>query len=156
MTARNAVARFETNLCKKFASQLEGFDESQLRQLEALRELFEYLDEISSDEEISVEAPKRNRAARYVFGGESYIRHYLTIILYFSSARLAVVWEVLSRHPGQRDRCKKILKSYKRILPKSVHQKRGGVQNRAQSRKSFRKKVSAMKMKSRKKQLKMI
>jgi len=61
-TARNAVARFETNLRKKFASQLEGFDESQLRELETLTELFKYLDEISSDEETSGEVPKRNRA----------------------------------------------------------------------------------------------
>ncbi|KAF8342823.1 nuclear condensing complex subunit [Cantharellus anzutake] len=55
---RNAVARFETGLAKKFAPLLESFDEAQLRELEALKELFEFLDKLTSDEDVSDEAER--------------------------------------------------------------------------------------------------
>jgi hypothetical protein len=78
--ARNALTRFEASLGKKFATQLEnsGVDESELRKLEQLKDLFDFLDEITSasEEEIHVdnaatifklktrEAPGHKRGAR--------------------------------------------------------------------------------------------
>ncbi|KAF9508646.1 hypothetical protein BS47DRAFT_1320578 [Hydnum rufescens UP504] len=78
--ARNALTRFEASLGKKFATQLEnsGIDESELRKLEQLKDLFDFLDEITSasEEEIDVdntatifkmetrEAPGHKRGAR--------------------------------------------------------------------------------------------
>lgn len=54
--ARNALTRFEGSLSKKFAAQLEGFDEAGLRELEQLKEIFEFLDDVSSgsEEEIDI------------------------------------------------------------------------------------------------------
>jgi len=38
-TARNSLTRFESTLAKKFAAQLESFNEADFRQLEELKEL---------------------------------------------------------------------------------------------------------------------
>ena len=61
-TSKNALIRFEANLSKKFAAQLESFDEAEFRELEQLKALFEFLDEVESDagEEIQLDPPKRS------------------------------------------------------------------------------------------------
>jgi condensin complex subunit 3 len=59
-SALAALAKFDTALSKRFEKQLEDFDEAEYRQLESLRELFEFLDEIvplDEDEEEEEEVP---------------------------------------------------------------------------------------------------
>ncbi|KZT37030.1 hypothetical protein SISSUDRAFT_988304 [Sistotremastrum suecicum HHB10207 ss-3] len=53
-TARNALARFSKTLSKLYAEQLKGFSEVDLRKLESLTELFEYLDDIIPDDDDEV------------------------------------------------------------------------------------------------------
>jgi condensin complex subunit 3 len=63
-SALAALAKFDTALSKRFEKQLEDFDEAEYRQLESLRELFEFLDEIvplDEDEEEEEEVPSRKR-----------------------------------------------------------------------------------------------
>ena len=57
--AKKAFTKFENTISKKYGPQLEDFNEEEFRQLEKLKDLFEFLDEIIpvlSDEED--EAPK--------------------------------------------------------------------------------------------------
>ncbi|EIN08176.1 hypothetical protein PUNSTDRAFT_143847 [Punctularia strigosozonata HHB-11173 SS5] len=61
--AQNAIAKFEAAITKKFEKQLEGFDEDEYRQLEQLKELFEFLDDIIPDDDEEIEMPKK-RATR--------------------------------------------------------------------------------------------
>ncbi|KAH8101082.1 nuclear condensing complex subunit [Cristinia sonorae] len=63
-SSKNAFNKFEATLTKKFEKQLEAFDETEYRQLEHLKELFEFLDDIiplSDDEDIE---PPKKRAGR--------------------------------------------------------------------------------------------
>ncbi|KAH9029983.1 nuclear condensing complex subunit [Lactarius pseudohatsudake] len=67
-SALAALAKFDTALSKRFEKQLEDFDEAEYRQLESLRELFEFLDDIvplDEDEDEEDEAPStKKRGAR--------------------------------------------------------------------------------------------
>jgi uncharacterized membrane protein YccC len=59
-SAQAALAKFDNALSKRFEKQLEDFDEAEYRQLESLRELFEFLDEIvplDEDEDEEDEVP---------------------------------------------------------------------------------------------------
>ncbi|KAF7968330.1 hypothetical protein HWV62_30947 [Athelia sp. TMB] len=58
-TAKNAFTRFDTALSKKYAKQLEDFNEEEYRQLEYLKELFEFIDDIIPDEDDEEEEPKK-------------------------------------------------------------------------------------------------
>ncbi|KAF8268083.1 nuclear condensing complex subunit [Lactarius quietus] len=61
-SAQAALAKFDTALSKRFEKQLEDFDEAEYRQLESLRELFEFLDDIvplDEDEDEEDEPKKR-------------------------------------------------------------------------------------------------
>ncbi|TDL22781.1 ARM repeat-containing protein [Rickenella mellea] len=65
-TSKNAFARFDGSLAKRFAAQLEGFNEEDFRKLEDLKELFEFLDDIiplDDDDEIDV-VPAKGRKRR--------------------------------------------------------------------------------------------
>ena len=68
-SAQSALAKFDTALSKRFEKQLEDFDEAEYRQLESLRELFAFLDEIvpldedEDDEEEVQHARKRGATA---------------------------------------------------------------------------------------------
>ncbi|OAX38286.1 hypothetical protein K503DRAFT_718426 [Rhizopogon vinicolor AM-OR11-026] len=56
-SAKNALAKFDVAISKKYAEQLDGFNEEDYRQLEYLRDLFEFLDDIvplDDGEEINV------------------------------------------------------------------------------------------------------
>ncbi|KAI9061537.1 ARM repeat-containing protein [Trametes sanguinea] len=59
--AKNALAKFDAALSKKYEKQLENFSEDEFRKLEELRELFEFLDDIIPDDEDEDEAPKKGR-----------------------------------------------------------------------------------------------
>jgi condensin complex subunit 3 len=61
VTTKNAFARFDKALTKRFTKQLEGFNEEEFRQLEDLKELFEFLDEIISDDEEGNELPPQTK-----------------------------------------------------------------------------------------------
>jgi condensin complex subunit 3 len=51
------MTRFENSFTKKYSAQLESFDEGEFRELEQLKELFEFLDSVESEgEEIAIEA----------------------------------------------------------------------------------------------------
>ena len=67
-SAQAALAKFENALSKRFEKQLEDFNEAEYRQLESLRELFEFLDDIvplDEDEDEEDEAPStKKRGAR--------------------------------------------------------------------------------------------
>ncbi|KAH8989792.1 nuclear condensing complex subunit [Lactarius hatsudake] len=67
-SALAALAKFDNALSKRFEKQLEDFDEAEYRQLESLRELFEFLDGIApldEDEDEEDEAPStKKRGAR--------------------------------------------------------------------------------------------
>ncbi|KAK0458800.1 nuclear condensing complex subunit [Desarmillaria tabescens] len=66
-TAKNAINKFEIALSKKFESQLANFSEEEYRDLDELKELFTFLDELipldDEDEVIDVK-PKRTRKRR--------------------------------------------------------------------------------------------
>ncbi|KAI8971320.1 nuclear condensing complex subunit [Trametes punicea] len=64
--AKNALAKFDATLSKKYEKQLENFSEEEFRKLEELRELFEFLDDIIPDEEDEDEPPRKGRK-RYAF-----------------------------------------------------------------------------------------
>ena len=64
--AKNALAKFDAALSKKYERQLENFSEEELRKLEELREMFEFLDDIIPLEEDDDEPPKKGRK-RYDF-----------------------------------------------------------------------------------------
>ncbi|KAI0941839.1 hypothetical protein AcV7_002413 [Taiwanofungus camphoratus] len=61
--SQNAFVKFDSAISKKFERQLEGFSEEEYRQLENLKGLFEFLDEIESDSEED-EKPKKTRKRR--------------------------------------------------------------------------------------------
>ncbi|THH31051.1 hypothetical protein EUX98_g3136 [Antrodiella citrinella] len=68
VTSKNAFNKFEATLTKKFEKQLEAFDEAEYRELEHLKGLFEFLDDIipiSDDEE--VEPPKKRGTRKSAF-----------------------------------------------------------------------------------------
>ena len=68
-TTKSALMRFDKALTKRFVDQLEGFNEEEFRQLEDLKDMFEFLDEIISDDEESNELlplPKRGAARSIV------------------------------------------------------------------------------------------
>jgi condensin complex subunit 3 len=59
-SAQAALAKFDNALSKRFEKQLEDFNEAEYRQLESLRELFEFLDDIvplDEDEDDEDELP---------------------------------------------------------------------------------------------------
>ena len=62
-TAKAALARFDAVISKRYEAQLAGLSEEEYRGLEYLDELFQFLDEISEDEEEETPAPRR-RAKR--------------------------------------------------------------------------------------------
>ncbi|KZT24842.1 hypothetical protein NEOLEDRAFT_1134516 [Neolentinus lepideus HHB14362 ss-1] len=57
--ASNAFTRFDAAISKKFEKQLEDFNEEQYRQLESLKELFEFLDDIIPESDEEEEVPKK-------------------------------------------------------------------------------------------------
>ncbi|KAI0824958.1 nuclear condensing complex subunit [Trametes gibbosa] len=61
---KNALVKFDAALSKKYERQLENFSEDEYRQLEALRELFEFLDDIIPDFDDEDDAPKKGRKRR--------------------------------------------------------------------------------------------
>ncbi|EMD37496.1 hypothetical protein CERSUDRAFT_154154 [Gelatoporia subvermispora B] len=64
-TSRNAFTRFEKALAKRFEKQLADFNEDEYRQLEYLKELFEFLDEIiPDDDDEEVVIPKKSKKRR--------------------------------------------------------------------------------------------
>jgi condensin complex subunit 3 len=59
-SAQAALAKFDNALSERFEKQLEDFNEAEYRQLESLRELFEFLDDIvplDEDEDDEDELP---------------------------------------------------------------------------------------------------
>ncbi|KAJ7746625.1 nuclear condensing complex subunit [Mycena metata] len=50
-TSKNALKRFEQSITKKFEKELEGFSEAEYRQLEKLKDLFDFLDDIIPEED---------------------------------------------------------------------------------------------------------
>ena len=64
-SAKTALSRFDTIISKRYEAQLAGLSEEEYRKLEYLDELFQFLDEISEEEEEETPAPRR-RAKRYV------------------------------------------------------------------------------------------
>ena len=69
-SAQAALAKFENALSKRFEKQLEDFNEAEYRQLESLRELFEFLDDIvpldedEDDEDEALSGKKRGARKR--------------------------------------------------------------------------------------------
>ncbi|KAG2363036.1 nuclear condensing complex subunit [Suillus spraguei] len=62
--AKNALARFDAAISKRYAEQLESFNEEDYRQLEYLKDLFEFLDDIIPlDDGEEVDVP-RTRARK--------------------------------------------------------------------------------------------
>lgn len=69
-TSRNAFAKFDNAISKKFEKQLADFNEDEYRQLEYLKELFEFLDDIipdDDDEEVVVPKKTKKRCVVSVF-----------------------------------------------------------------------------------------
>ena len=64
MTSNNALTRFSNAISKTFEAQLENFNEEEYRQLESLKELFEFIDSILSDDEEEEEPPRRGTRKR--------------------------------------------------------------------------------------------
>ena len=58
---KNALTRFESSLTKKFSAQLENFNEQEFREIQEMKDLFDFLDQVESDgeEEIPLDPPKR-------------------------------------------------------------------------------------------------
>ncbi|PBK67371.1 hypothetical protein ARMSODRAFT_958949 [Armillaria solidipes] len=66
-TAKNAINKFEAALSKRFESQLVNFSEEEYRELDELKELFTFLDDLiplDDDEEVIDVKPKRTRKRR--------------------------------------------------------------------------------------------
>ncbi|KAJ6631026.1 nuclear condensing complex subunit [Mycena sp. CBHHK59/15] len=66
-TINNAFKKFDASISKKFEKQLEGFDETELRKLEELHDLFEFLDDIipeDDDEVVDVNPKKKGKKRR--------------------------------------------------------------------------------------------
>lgn len=64
LSSKNAFSKFDAAITKKFEKQLEDFNEAEYRQLEHLKGLFEFLDDIipfSDDEE---DEPPKKRGGR--------------------------------------------------------------------------------------------
>ncbi|PIL28240.1 hypothetical protein GSI_09652 [Ganoderma sinense ZZ0214-1] len=62
--SKNAVIKFDNALSKKYEKQLENFSEDELRKLEELKELFEFLDDIIPLEDDEEDPPKKGRKRR--------------------------------------------------------------------------------------------
>ena len=60
-TAKNAFARFDMAITKKYEKQLENFSEDEYRELEYLKDLFEFLDDIIPEEEEEIVIPKSRK-----------------------------------------------------------------------------------------------
>ncbi|KAI0090375.1 nuclear condensing complex subunit [Irpex rosettiformis] len=60
-STRNAFAKFEASVSKKYERQLTDFNEDEYRQLEYLQELFEFLDGVvpEDDDDEAIELPKK-------------------------------------------------------------------------------------------------
>lgn len=65
-TAKNAFARFDGAISKKYEKQLDSFSEDEYRQLEYLKYLFEFLDDIIPEEEEEIALPLPKGKKRYV------------------------------------------------------------------------------------------
>lgn len=63
-TANNAFTRFDAALSKKYKQQLEDFNEDEYRQLEYLKDLFEFLDDIIPEDDEEEVEPKRKIARK--------------------------------------------------------------------------------------------
>ncbi|EJC98308.1 uncharacterized protein FOMMEDRAFT_114496 [Fomitiporia mediterranea MF3/22] len=63
-TSSNALSRFEKAISSKYETQLASFNEEEYKQLEELKELFEFLDDIIPEEEEEEEKPKRGARKR--------------------------------------------------------------------------------------------
>ncbi|KAL6308311.1 nuclear condensing complex subunit [Sparassis latifolia] len=66
-TSHNAFIKFDNTISKKFEKQLEDFSEDDYRQLEYLKELFEFLDEMKAedgDEDEDVKIPQKTARKR--------------------------------------------------------------------------------------------
>ncbi|OCH93098.1 hypothetical protein OBBRIDRAFT_725376 [Obba rivulosa] len=64
-TSRNAFTKFDKALSKRFEKQLADFNEDEYRQLEQLKELFEFLDDIiPDDDDEEVVIPKKSKKRR--------------------------------------------------------------------------------------------
>ena len=63
-TAKNAFAKFEAALTKKYEQQLADFNEEEFRQLEHLKDLFEFLDDIIPVEDDEDDPVPVRRAGR--------------------------------------------------------------------------------------------
>ncbi|KAI0696847.1 nuclear condensing complex subunit [Cytidiella melzeri] len=60
-TTKNAFTKFEASILKKYEQQLADFNEDDYRQMEYLKDLFEFLDDIipEDDDDDAVELPKK-------------------------------------------------------------------------------------------------
>ncbi|KAJ3556048.1 hypothetical protein NM688_g2240 [Phlebia brevispora] len=63
-TSKNAFAKFENAIAKKYEQQLADFNEEEYRQLEHLKDLFEFLDEIIPEEDDDEDAIPVRRTGR--------------------------------------------------------------------------------------------
>ena len=67
ISARNALAKFDTTISKKYAEKLSNFSEEEYRQVEQLEALFKFLDDIIPLEDgEEVEMPKMRGRKRWV------------------------------------------------------------------------------------------
>ncbi|KAJ6577355.1 nuclear condensing complex subunit [Mycena capillaripes] len=65
--ANNALKKYQATIQKKFEKELEGFSEAEYRELQKLKELFEFLDEIlpvDDNESINIEVKKKGKKRR--------------------------------------------------------------------------------------------
>ncbi|KDQ54411.1 hypothetical protein JAAARDRAFT_60793 [Jaapia argillacea MUCL 33604] len=66
-TSKNAFNKFETSVSKKFEKQLEGFNEEEYRELESLKEQFDFLDDIIPLDSDDSDVPRKKvTRKRYV------------------------------------------------------------------------------------------
>ena len=65
-TSSNALLRYEKAISSKYEKQLASFNEEEYRQLEELKDLFEFLDDIIPEDDEEEERPKRGGRKRYV------------------------------------------------------------------------------------------
>lgn len=64
-TAKNAFARFDATVSKRFEFQLGSFNEEEFRELEYLKDLFEFLDDIIPEvDDEETEFPERKTRKR--------------------------------------------------------------------------------------------